>query len=66
MAFRRRPAREVPRAFMPPASETHYESGPAGFLVTPYLSSRLMDLIAVFSEEAKTIPPLTPQRTIIW
>ena len=35
------------------------ESGPTGFLKTPCSSSRLLDLNAVFSEQAKTIPHMT-------
>ena len=39
--------------------EHQAESGPTGFLKTPCSSSRLLDLNAVFSEQAKTIPHMT-------
>ena len=34
-------------------------SGPAGFLASPFSSSRLMDLNAVVLKKVETTPPLT-------
>jgi hypothetical protein len=45
-----------------PAGLLWVDGGPAGFLATPFSSSRLMDPVAVFSGKPNTIPPLTHSR----